>query len=325
MRIITLDDIIDTYSKISQRGYAFFFSKFTFNRNSRAISAFDESAEQTSNWWIIPAVQKRWNVLISGNENIEYKEYYVTTFFKNKTDLKILSLGSGSCAHEIELASYPNFSEITCVDINQANLDLGASIANKKGLKNLKFLCADVNLYDLPQNYYDLVIFNDSLHHFQNVENLLSTKIKDCLHSNGKLIIHEFVGPKRMQFPAKQIKAVNVALQLIDKKYRKRFKTNFIKSKFYGSGILRVIMADPSECIDSNNILPAIHKHFKVIEEKPYGGNILMSTLKEISHHFVNLNGEKEEILKNLFIFEDEYLKENTSDFMFGVYEKEIN
>jgi hypothetical protein len=47
-----------------------------------------------------------------------------------------------------------------------------------------------------------------------------------------------------------------------------------------------------------------------------------MSTLKDISHHFVQPNPEQEEILENLFTFEDTYLLNHESDFVFGVYKK---
>ncbi len=82
-----------------------------------------------------------------------------------------------------------------------------------------------------------------------------------------------------------------------------------------------MIISDPSECVDSESILPTIYKHFNVIIEKPFGGNILMSTLKDISHHFIDTTIEKEAILNKIFEFEDNYLLEHKSDFVFGVYE----
>ena len=83
-----------------------------------------------------------------------------------------------------------------------------------------------------------------------------------------------------------------------------------------------MILADPSECIDSASILPAIHSNFHTIIEKSYGGNILMNVLKDISHHFIDLDSNKSRILDKLFSLEDEYLTKNTSDFIFGIYQK---
>ena len=83
-----------------------------------------------------------------------------------------------------------------------------------------------------------------------------------------------------------------------------------------------MIVADPSECIESETILSNIHKKFYPIIEQPIGGNILMNVLKDISHNFIPLDDEKKKILEKLFDFEDKYLEQNTSDFIFGVYKK---
>ena len=94
------------------------------------------------------------------------------------------------------------------------------------------------------------------------------------------------------------------------------------KDRFHGSGYVRMILADPSECVDSKSILPTLRKYLTPMEEKPYGGNILMYALKDISHHFLDDSERSRSILNHLFEQEDEYLKSNQSDFYFGVYQK---
>ena len=322
MRWITIEDFIDVYSKVVQRGNNFFFSKFTTNSKSRTKSAFDNTFSQSSNWWIIPQVRARWNFLITGNTLVNYKEHLATTYFKEKKGVRVLSLGAGTCSHELELATFEPFGEIVCLDMAENRLQQAKEIAKERGLENIQFICSDFKDYAFPPNYFDMVLFNASLHHFENVEQLLSIQVKSTLKSGGILVINEYVGPNRLQYPKGQIKAINEALQLIPSVYRKRFKTNLPKSNYYGSGVWRMIMADPSECVDSHSILPSIHAHFTILEEKSYGGNILMSVLKDISHHFVNPNPEKEKILTALFDFEDLYLQNNKSDFVFGIYKK---
>ena len=83
-----------------------------------------------------------------------------------------------------------------------------------------------------------------------------------------------------------------------------------------------MIIADPSECVESSSILPVIHQYYDVVEESALGNNILMTALKDISHHFLDLDPEKEKILNDLFAFEDKYLKDHSSDFVFGIYQK---
>lgn len=321
MRFVTLDDFIDTYFKIVQRGSAFILSKFTFNKEKRTKSAFDNTSFISSYFWNIPKVQKRWNILISGDENKNYIEYIVTDLLKDKKDLKLLSIGSGISNREIELAENSAlFKEVVCVDIAENLLEIGAVSATKKGLKNIRFITQNIYEFDFKESEYDIVFFKSSLHHFDDIENFLTTKIRTTLKENGLLIINEFVGATRHQFSKNQISEINKAIQLIPKKYRVRFKSNLHKNKYRGVGLLRMIMADPSECIDSSSIMPSIHKNYTTIKEKPYGGNLLLSALRDISHHFYNLNDEKEVILEKLFLLEDEYLKNNTSDYVFGVY-----
>ena len=321
-RLITIDDIIDTYTKGKQRGWDFLTSKFTLSNKLRTKSAFNESSVISSNWWIIPYIKERWNFLITGNTRINYEQYLVKEILKDETNLKLLSLGSGSCSHEIELAKYEKFKKIVCIDLSEYQLSEARKIAKTKKLDNIDFICADAEKYDLPENYFDIVLFHSSLHHFNHVESLLSGKIRSCLKDTGKLVINEYVGPNRLQLPPHQIQEINKALKIIPEKYRKRYRTKLTKNTFYGSGILRMIIADPSECIDSDNILPSINKYFEKVVEKPYGGNLLMHVLKDISHHFVDLNGEKKKILDELFRFEDAYLLTHPSDFIFGVYKK---
>ena len=322
MKLITIDDFIDIYSKSKQRGIDYLLSKLTFNQMSRTKSAFNQQKIIHSNWWIVPMVRKRWNSLISGDENQTYEEYMMTKILHNEKKLKLLSIGSGVCSHELKLAEYDNFEEIVCVDLAQNRLNEAKEVALSKGLKNMHFVCTDFFKHHFKNEYYDIVFFHQSLHHFKHVEHLLTTKISNCLKPNGKVVINEFVGPSRMQLPKYQIKAINKALKIIPKQFRSRFKTGQVKNNFYGSGVLRMILADPSECIESANILPSLHKYFNPLVEKGFGGDILMHVLKDISHHFVDTDEEKEKVLNALFEFEDNYLKSDKSDFVFGIYQK---
>ena len=320
MRLITSDDIIDVLAKGKQRGLSFLLSKLTLDKLNRTKSAFDESAIKHSNWWIIPEVKERWNKLITGNQKVTYETFMMNGYFKNKKYLRLLSIGSGSCSHELELASYSNFEEIVCVDIADNRLEEAKKIAQNKNLQNISFMCTNALEYAF-ESLFDIVFFHSSLHHFDDILNLIPNKIIPLLKPNGYLVINEYAGPTRLQHPKQQIQAINQALKIIPPKFRKRYQTEWSKKQYSGSGIIRMILADPSECIDSESILPTIHTHFNTIDERPYGGNILMHVLKDISHHFITMDDEKKQIIDSLFEFEDEYLQNQPSDFLFGIYQ----
>lgn len=260
--------------------------------------------------------------MVTGNPDISIDEYIISRYFDQQQGLKLLSPGSGACNHEIALAQYPVFEEITCVDIACNELKKAAQKAQELNLSNLRFICADAYTCDLPLNYFDAVWFNASLHHFKNQEHFVANRIKPMLKENGLLIINEYVGPDRLQFPRKQIETINIALSKIDREFRIRNKSSSAKNSYSGSGLLRMYLADPSECVDSSRILPAIQRNFEIVEEKSFGGNILMAALKDIAHHFVNPDERKQEILETLFNLEDEYLKENPPDYLVGIYRK---
>lgn len=319
-RLITLDDFIETYTKLRQRGIGFISSKFNFDKIERAKTAFNHLEIQASNWWVIPSVQERWRKLITGNNHTDTVQFTVNKFLKDKQNLKMLSLGSGECSTELKFAEYDNFKDIICTDIADKRLNKAKQIAEERQLGNIRFQIQDANNLSIKKDQFDIIYFRASLHHFRNIDHLLGNQIKQLLHNDGLLIIDEYVGPSRQQFPKHQIKAINKAIKLIPKPYRKRYNLSLYKNKAYGPGLARMILADPSECIDSATIVPSLHKHYKTIYEAGYGGNILSLALKDIAHHFIELDEEKEKILNHLFDFEDKYLKNHPSDYIFGIY-----
>ncbi|MCL1822041.1 MAG: class I SAM-dependent methyltransferase [Prolixibacteraceae bacterium] len=323
MKLIATDDFVETWCKIKQRGLKFILSKFTADLQGRTKSAFDTYRGNASDWWDVPQVRKRWNRMVTGNPNILIDDYVVSRYFSGFQNIKLLSPGSGDCSHEIFLAQHSFFEEITCIDIAENLLEKARMKSEELKLSNLRFICDDVYKCKLPQEYFDVIWFNASLHHFRNQEHFVACRLKPLLRENGLLIINEYVGPNRLQFSRKQINAINVAISKIDREYRIRNGSTLVKNHYSGSGLLRMYLADPSECVDSGSIISVIRRNFQIVEEKPFGGNILMAALKDIAHHFMETNPRKLEILDDLFRLEDEFLKDNPSDYMIGVYRKQ--
>ncbi len=321
MRYITSDDLIESYSKLYQRGFSYLLSKFTLSSRARTISTFTPWKAQAANYWIIPDVKRRWNTLISGNPDLSYEHYLKHTYLKDKKNLKMLSLGSGISSHEMIFASFDCMEKVECIDLSAPMIQRASEIARQKNLQDkMEFRVDDINRMELPESSYPVILFNSSLHHFKNISKLLDI-IKKSLVPGGLLIINEYTGPSRLQFRKEQIRFSNHILRNnIPHKYRRRQATQLIKSHVSGPGYLRMLITDPSEAAESHKILPEIHKRFNVLEEKAIGGDILMLVLKDIAHNFLDANPETRQILKNLFELEDKFIKKYGSDFVFGVY-----
>jgi len=318
--LVTKGDIIETYFKLKQRGIEYVFSKFSIDKNTRVKSTFNHINIESSNYWIIPEIKKHWNKIITGNPQQEYADYVIGKYFKKNTGLKMLSLGCGAGSHEIKFAKHSNFSEITGIDLATKLIDEANRSAEQLHYTNLKYEVADIYQCNFDIEYFDAVLFHSSLHHFKNLDTLLGDIIKKTLKKDGLLIIHEYVGPDRIQWTDDQLQEVKTILSTFPVNYKKRYKLNAIKTKAYRAGKLRMIISDPSEAVESSAILPTIHQYFKTDEEKGLGGNLLMPLFKDISHHFIDDSEKTKALLQYAFQEEAKFLKTHESDFVFGVY-----
>ncbi len=104
-----------------------------------------------------------------------------------------LSVGSGNCDLEIDLASKVTRVRMDCLDLNQTMLDRGREHARKLGLiDRVRFLEGDFNQLSLEDSY-DAVIFNQSLHHVTCLESLLD-EVKRKLKPGGKILVSDMIG-----------------------------------------------------------------------------------------------------------------------------------
>ena len=318
--MITVGDFVETYFKLKQRGADYLLSKLSFDNNTRVKNTFDHLDIESSNYWIIPELKEYWNKIITGNPHEEYADYIVKKYFQDTYKLKLLSLGCGSGSHEIKFAKHSNFIEVKGLDLAPKLIEAANKNALQNNLSNLKYEVANVYDYPFEKNYFDIILFHSSLHHFKNIDELLGGIIKNALKKNGLLVIHEYVGPDRIQWTKEQLHEVRAILSTFPKKHKKRYRSSAIKKKAYRAGKLRMIISDPSEAVESSAILPSIHRHYSTAEEKPLGGNLLMPLFKDIAHHFTDGSAETQKLLEQVFQKETTFLKNNTSDFVFGVY-----
>ena len=322
--IISIGDFIDIYFKIRSLESNKFLSRLIPSSNKKRITKAWNAAcgNSQSNWWAVPYIQKRWNSLITGDANTDYSSYIIEKYLKYKKDINMLSPGCGTGSKELKFARFDKFRSIDAFDISLERIKIAKENVDSLGLKNIRYSTADVQSFKFEKDYYDIIVFDSFLHHIKNIDEILN-KVYDGLRQDGILVINEYVGPNRFQWSKEQLDISNNALSKIPPLFRKRLNSNKIKRKNYRPGLLRMILSDPSEAVNSEKILQKIKMKFKVLEEKPYGGNILHLTLKDISHNFIIKSDECKKLLDALFKIEDDFLQRiNESDFAFGVYSK---
>ncbi|MFN8255227.1 MAG: methyltransferase domain-containing protein [Bacteroidales bacterium] len=320
MNLITIEDFKEAAYKLKLRGFRFILSKFNFQSKNRTISAFNQTDIETANYWDIPKIKNHWNNLISGDENCGYEDFVVSEYLSDRFNLKMLSIGCGGGHHELRFAKYPNFSSITGIDIAPLLIAKANKISEEQGFTNLNYKVADFYKLEANNQEYDVVHFYASLHHFKPTAQILE-KVKKILKKDGYLIVHEYVGANRFQFPGHQIYAINDLLQKIPEKFRIKYKSQQVKTKFVVPGLITMFLADPSEAADSESIRPNLKKLFSTVYEAELGGNLLQLLFKDIAHHFVQTTDETSKILTDVFEAEKVYIENKSSDLIFGIYQ----
>jgi 2-polyprenyl-3-methyl-5-hydroxy-6-metoxy-1,4-benzoquinol methylase len=320
--LVTWGDFVDLYYKAKFKGAKFILSRlFKVSPESRVATKWDVYAS-VSDFWIIPEIKKTWNRKISGDENTFYEDYFWNKYLKDKTGVNLLSIGCGDGGHERNFAKYPNFENITGIDVSQGSVEKARRLAKEQNF-NIDYFCDDFFRMDFGNKKFDVILFNASLHHFENIDGFLKNHIAPLLKPDGVVLINEFCGPNRLQWRESQLAEANRLLRKIPKSYKTLLDGKNTKKKVYRPGLIRMLLNDPSEAPDSENLVPALRNNFDAVEEKPLGWCITHILLKDIAHNFLKDDAQTKQLIADLIEAEDRFCtSHNENDAMFGVYRK---
>ena len=314
LSLITYSDYVELREKIYSSKFSFFLGKLSLSAQKRVQSHWNAGELPPNNWWNIPLIRQRWNEKITGSKDISYIQYLADTYLSEKTNLSMLSVGCGTGSQEIEFLNTQKFAHIDAIDIAHNNIEY----AHTRTTDNkLRFIHNSFENFRTKIKY-DLILFHSSLHHLNRLETVI-LRVKSMLTKGGILVIHEYTGPDRINWNREQVECANNLLKTIPLEKR-RYLSVKIKSKQSAPGKLRMIIADPSEAVESSSILPLLQTHLKTLEMKGYGGNVLVPLLKGISHHFIDEDTENTLLLEKFFKDEDLFLKNYRDDYHFGVW-----
>ncbi len=321
--LINTHDLSILCNAVKQGRLNLVLSKLISSKQGKVEKSWKHIKKSSSNWYDIPEVKERWNYLVSGNINVDYYEYIFHKYFSDKKNLKVLSLGCGTGHNELEWAKLGVFEKIDAYDLSGTRIEFARKQAQKKGYGDIiNYQVADIYNVEKSSNYYDIILVEHSLHHFSPLKDIL-LKINDFLKPNGLFIVNEFVGPTRFQWTDRQLEVINGLLSILPIQYKTR-RDGSIKRKVFKPSRLSMILNDPSEAVESSNILPLLEKTFDIKEIRKYGGTVLMMLFSEIAHNFLSENNETKKFLDFCFNAEDILMqsKDIQSDFIVAVCKK---
>ena len=137
---------------------------------------------------------------------------------------RILSLGAGNCDIEVHLSELliekgvRNFA-FDCLDVNRQMLERGAQLAGQRNLiSRFGFIESDINSWVVEKSY-NIVIANQSLHHFVELE-ILFEKTYESMTDEGFFLANDMIGRNgNMRWP-EALELVQAFWSLLDNKHK---------------------------------------------------------------------------------------------------------
>lgn len=253
--------------------------------------------EDPASWQANPRCREAINRRVSGHPEawpiVAFKWYIGRRFQRG------LSLGSGLGNLERAARSIDLCEAIEGVDASEVSIDIAKSRAKAEGVTGISYRVGNLNTLRLPRDHYDVVFFHASLHHVRSVERLLA-RVERALTPDGILYLEEWVGPSRTEWNDSRLAKMRALYAELPASWR-------------AYPVLRapIVADDPSEAIRSSAILPAVHRLFRVIAERPFGGHLVAVILSQLSDRVAE--ADRDALIERLLAMEEADLASDPS------------
>jgi SAM-dependent methyltransferase len=191
-------------------------------------------------------------------------------------------------------------------ELSQYAIDQGTQLIRNAGLsKRMKYHLRDPFQAQGLESSYDVVFWNNSLHHMFDVNDAIQWS-KKVLKQSGILVMDEFVGPSYMQWSDRLLEINTRIRERLPPAYLQdpRNKGHILPVKMERPNVDEFCAIDPSECVDSGRILETLKKHFPNLEVIPTGGGVYHLALNDVLHNV--LQADDQTLLDQLLAIDDE-------------------
>jgi SAM-dependent methyltransferase len=224
-----------------------------------------ETARDTEDhyWGAQPLVRRAINRRVTGDPNRWPMEWFAETYAREPLG-RGLSVGCGSGLLERDVLSKGICEAMEGIDFSEESLEQARFAAEEEHLSDrVEYRAEDINALKLPRGRYDIVFFHGSLHHIRHIERVL-TEVRHALKPGGLVYLDEYMGPSRSEWNDDGWAFARSAFDSLPEELKNRPNL-----------MVPLPMDDPSESIRSSAIRPAAARLFEIVEERPYGGNVL--------------------------------------------------
>ncbi|HEY3203622.1 MAG TPA: class I SAM-dependent methyltransferase [Thermoanaerobaculia bacterium] len=256
-------------------------------------------------WGAQPLVRRAINRRVTGDPNRWPMEWFAEKYVPAPLSLG-LSVGCGTGLLERDVFVKGICERLEGVDFSPESIAEARRGAEEAGLaRRLEYRVEDINAIRLPREHYDIVFFHGSLHHIRNVEHVLA-EVRVALKPGGLLYLDEYMGPSRSEWTDAQWSFARSAFDALAAELKNR-----------SALAIPLPMDDPSESVRSSAILPGTKRLFQVLEDRPYGGNVLWFVFPCLD--MARLREDGTEALSRLIALEDHLLEKGWVESYFRV------
>lgn len=260
---------------------------------------------ERARWWQHPQIVRHINNNVCG-QPLPGASAGLNQLLKDRLQEPLslgISVGCGTGGKEMVLLSQGLVETFHLYEISEVRYNLGKELAIKNGLENrTKFFLRDA-FEPEPLPVYDLVYWNNSLHHMLDVDDALRWSY-DVLKPGGYIVLDDFIGPTRQQWTERNMRIASRVRNILPEKYLRdpRNPERLVPTNIERPNIDEFIASDPTECADSGRIVSSLHKHFPDADIIETGGAIYHLALNEV---LANINEDDAAILDLLLLIDD--------------------
>ena len=154
----------------------------------------------------------------------------------------------------------------------------------------------------LPEGPFDMIVAYESLHRARYVDRLFD-HMMDVLVPGGLLVLRDYVGPNRLQFPEQQMALVNALLALLPTPLRTDVD-GVVQTRQAPPDRHWLARLDQNKAVCSEAILKELRLRFKILEFQPLGGTLLGPLLVGLAGNFCGTDQEAAGVLDALMAAE---------------------
>lgn len=229
---------------------------------------------------------------------------------------RAISVGCGDAYHELQLLKAGIVEHFDLYEIAPRRVEAIHSRAKSMGLSERITVASSDAFAEHLNGLYDLVYWKDALHHmFPSLDAVQwSSRV---LKNNGLFFMNECVAPTYMQWTERQLDLAERIRQLLPPRYLTNpyHPDRLVAMRRERPVIEHIRATDPSECVDSSNILPSIKAVFSNAVVIPTGGIVYMLALNDILANFDEVRDDG--LLSALMAIDD--MHSDAGDYIYAV------